>query len=158
MKASVLFAILLLCGAALAANKPVGRVKTYQPESVILHQGTERPVEKGTPVHVGDRIVTGPDGAVGITFVDGSVLSLGPGTEFILDELRFNPADKDVSFLSRLQRGTATFLSGAIGRILPQSVKFKTPTATLGLRGTKVLIKVQRMGWLRAGTPETFWR
>lgn len=143
MKARVLLAMLLLCGAVLAANQPVGSVKTYQPECVIIHEGIERPAAKGAPVHVGDRIVTDSDGAVGITFVDGSVLSLGPGTEFILDELRFNPREKDVSFFSRLQRGTATFLSGAIGRILPESVKFKTPTATLGLRGTKVLIKVQ---------------
>ena len=71
------------------------------------------------------------------------MLSLGPQTEFVIDQLTFRPAEKDVSFLSRLLHGTATFLSGAIGRISPESVQFKTPTATLGLRGTKVLIKVQ---------------
>lgn len=143
IKVGAVLALLLLCGVVPAAGMPIGSVKTYQPESVIVHDGIERPAEKGAPVHVGDRIVTDSDGAVGITFIDGSVLSLGPRTEFVLDEFRFNPREKDVSFLSRLQRGTATFLSGAIGRILPESVRFKTPTATLGLRGTKILIKVQ---------------
>jgi hypothetical protein len=125
------------------AGGSVGTVKTFKPESVVIRGGVEQSAEVGTPVEVGDRIVTRSDGAVGITFIDGSVLSLGPGTEFVIDEFNFEPASKDVSFLSRLTRGTATFLSGAIGRIAPGSVKFKTPTATLGLRGTKVLIHVR---------------
>jgi hypothetical protein len=145
MKTAFSFCIVLLVFslAAFGADQPVGKVKTYQPVSFIFRNGVESPVDAGTPVHVGDRIVTRSQGAVGIIFVDGSVLSLGPDTEFIIDELTFHPAAKDVSFLSRVLHGTATFLSGAIGRISPESVKFKTPTATLGLRGTKVLIKVR---------------
>jgi hypothetical protein len=145
MKTTLLLSMLLLAvwSAASGADQAVGSVKTYQPESLIYRDGIQGPASVGTPIHVGDRIVTRSQGAVGITFVDGSVLSLGPQTEFIIDELTFRPAAKDVSFLSRLLRGTATFVSGAIGRISPESVQFKTPTATLGLRGTKVLIKVQ---------------
>ena len=136
-------ALLATSVAALGAEPPVGRVKTYQPEAVIVRGGVQETVAVGAPIEVGDRIITRSQGAVGITFIDGSVLSLGPQTEFVIDQLTFRPAEKDVSFLSRLLHGTATFLSGAIGRISPESVQFKTPTATLGLRGTKVLIKVQ---------------
>jgi len=139
----LVLALLANSSAALCTERPIGRVKTYQPESRIFRNGGEEPVRVGTPIHVGDRIVTRSHGAVGITFIDASVLSLGPQTEFIIDEFTFHPIEKDVSFLSRLLQGTATFLSGAIGRIAPESVKFKTPTATLGLRGTKILIKVQ---------------
>jgi len=127
---------------AVADEKPIGTVRTYQPEAILSRQGSELDAVSGSPVHVGDRILTRRTGSIGIVFIDGSVLSLGPASEFVIDELTFRPAEKDVSFLSRMQRGTASFLSGAIGRIAPEAVRFKTPTATLGFRGTKVLIEV----------------
>jgi len=127
---------------AAAVENPIGTVRTYQPEAVVSHDGKELDAVVGTPIHVGDLIVTRRKGSIGIVFVDGSVLSLGPASEFAIDEFTFRPALKEVSFLSKMKRGTASFLSGAIGRIAPGSVKFKTPTATLGFRGTKVLIAV----------------
>jgi hypothetical protein len=135
--------VLVHSWSVLAAADSIGSVRTYKPEAVILHKGEERTVDQGASVNSGDVIITRRTGAVGVVFLDGSVLSLGPSTEFVIEEFTFEPDEKDVSFLTRLQKGTATFLSGAIGRISPDSVKCKTPTATLGLRGTKVLIEVQ---------------
>lgn len=135
--------ILVHFWSVLAAAGSIGSVRTYKPEAVILHDGKERSVDQGAAINSGDVIITRHTGAVGIVFLDGSVLSLGPSTEFMIEEFTFEPDEKDVSFFTRLQKGTATFLSGAIGRISPDSVKFKTPTATLGLRGTKVLVEVR---------------
>jgi hypothetical protein len=39
-------------------------------------------------------------------------------------------------------KGTAVYLSGIIGKLSPQSVRFETPNATIGIRGTKMLVKV----------------
>jgi hypothetical protein len=135
--------LLTVTSAALCTERPIGRVKTYRPESRLVRNGVEGPIGVSTPIEVGDRIITQAHGAVGIIFIDGSVLSLGPRTELVIDDFTFHPAKKDVSFLSRLLQGTASYLSGAIGRISPGSVKFRTPTAVLGLRGTKILIKVE---------------
>lgn len=133
----------LVATSATSAGKPVGIVKTYKPDATILRDGAELPVSQGLGVYPGDTIITRSPGAVGISFVDGAVLSLGPATEFAIEGFKFEPAKKNLSFLSRIERGTASFVSGAIGRMSPESVKFKTPTAVLGLRGTKMLIKVQ---------------
>jgi hypothetical protein len=40
-------------------------------------------------------------------------------------------------------KGTASYLSGIIGRQSPESVRFKTPEATIGIRGTQFLVKVE---------------
>ncbi len=144
MRIPVLFGGLLALFSiqAPAVDQSAGSIKTYQPTAVIARDRTEQSVQIGGPVHAGDTIITGANGAVGIMFQDGSVLSLGPDTEFLIEEFLFEPDVANVSFLTRLSHGTASFLSGAIGRISPSSVKFKTPDAILGLRGTKVLIKV----------------
>ena len=138
-----LLILLSLFELARAASEPIGIVRTYRPEALIIRSGVETSADAGSAVHAGDRLVTRHDGAIGIVFIDGSVLSLGPVSEYVIDGFSFHPAEKDVSFLATIKRGTATFLSGAIGRISPESVKIKTPTATLGLRGTKVLIEVK---------------
>lgn len=121
----------------------IGMVKTYQPVAAVVHQGVENPVDVGTKLYNGDVIVTQADAAVGIIFMDGSVLTLGPESRFEIVDFLFKPAERNVSFVSKVSQGTAAFTSGAIGRIAPESVKFITPTATLGLQGTKVLIEVR---------------
>ena len=134
---------LLLCLTSAHSADPIGSVKTYQPEAVIIHAGQEIEAAIGTPIHTGDQVITHTQGSVGIIFIDGAVLTLGPETRFTIDEFIFNPAEKEVSFIGNIIKGTISFLSGAIGRISPESVKIKTPTATLGLRGTKILVEVK---------------
>lgn len=133
----------LFSSSVLALDLAVGSIKTYRPEAAILRNGVESNANLGAKVYSGDFIKTGTNASLGIMFLDGSVLSLGPETEFEIERFHFEPAVENVSLLTRIQRGTLSFLSGAIGRISPESVKFRTPTATLGLRGTKVLIKVE---------------
>lgn len=128
---------------ALAGESYIGMVKTYQPVAAILRHGVESPVDVGVKLYPGDAIVTRSDAAVGIIFMDGSVLSLGAETRFEIVDFLFKPADNNVSFISKVSQGTVAFTSGAIGRISPESVKFITPTSTLGLHGTKVLIEVK---------------
>lgn len=140
---ALLFILLVLAAPAIANADRIGSIKTYRPSAMLLRAGNEQPAAVGGAIYRGDTIVTGTDGAVGITFMDGAVLSLGPESRFTVDDFLFKPAEREVSFISTLLRGTATFISGAIGRIAPESVRIKTPTASLGLRGTKILVEVR---------------
>jgi hypothetical protein len=40
-------------------------------------------------------------------------------------------------------KGTAAYLSGLISKLSPDSAHFKTPTASIGIRGTKFVVKVE---------------
>lgn len=137
-----LVALMLFSSIAMATER-IGLVKTYQPLATAVRNGAEFKLAEGSAIFEGDTIVTDSEGAVGIIFSDGAVLTLGPSGKLIVEEFLFRPADKNVSFLSRVVKGSVAFVSGAIGRISPGAVKFITPTATLGLRGTKILIEVE---------------
>jgi len=39
-------------------------------------------------------------------------------------------------------RGTAAYMSGLIAKISPESARFITPSASIGIRGTKMVIQV----------------
>ncbi|MCD6673247.1 MAG: FecR domain-containing protein [Burkholderiaceae bacterium] len=89
----------------------------------------------GAEVRSGDLIRTGSDGRTQIRFSDGSIVSLQPGTDFRIDEYRFEQNERRAFFF--LMRGALRTLTGAIGKANHDEYRMKTPTATVGVRGTE---------------------
>ena len=48
-----------------------------------------------------------------------------------------------MSIITRLLKGTSAYLSGIIGKLSPESVRFETPVASIGIRGTKFAVSVE---------------
>lgn len=100
-------------------------------------KGDRRTLVHGSALYPGDLIETSADGRVVLAFRDESKVSLGGGTRFRVDDFVFdsnNPADG--RFLATLLKGTARALTGLVGKSRASNVMFKTPTATIGIRGT----------------------
>jgi len=70
-------------------------------------------------------------------------LSLGRGSVLIIDEFVFAPKQGKFSIVVRMLKGTAAYLSGLIAKLSPDSAHFKTPTASIGIRGTKFVARVE---------------
>jgi hypothetical protein len=92
------------------------------------------PVRAEVPVRSGDRIRTGPDGFVQLRFADGALISLQPGSDFRVDAWIYD-AQHQRSFFELLQ-GSMRAVSGRIGKRNPEDWRLRTPTATIGIRGT----------------------
>ena len=141
---SIIFFLVLffISGTAFAQSDPIGTVKTAKGKVMVIRGKVSQPAEVGFKIVLNDFIRTGKDGAVGIIFIDDTILSLGPKTELVLDEYVFAPQKSKLSMVIKMIKGTASYFSGIIGKQSPESVKFKTPDATIGIRGTKFLVKV----------------
>jgi len=120
----------------------VGIVRSVCNEAYIHRDDTPIPAEMNMKIMIRDVIKTGPDGSLGLIFEDDTIVSVGPASEFIVEEFLFNPADKKLSFVVRIFQGTFSFLSGQINKLAPDSVRLETPDATIGMRGTHVLVQV----------------
>jgi hypothetical protein len=125
-----------------AADDPAGIIKTFKGAASIVRQERVVPAAGGLKIFKGDTVKTGPDGSLGIIFEDDTLLSLGPNSEVVLNEYIFAPAQGNMSIVIRMIKGTVAYLSGIIAKLSPQSVKFETPTATLGVRGTRFFAQV----------------
>jgi hypothetical protein len=90
-----------------------------------------------------DVLNTDSEGSLGIVFIDESSLSLGPDTTLTVDEYVFAPGTNEGSFLSRVTRGTLLYVSGLIAKVSPESVAVETPVGTIGIRGTRFMVKVE---------------
>lgn len=100
------------------------------------------PATAGMKLLEGDALSTGADGSMGVILRDNSTLSLGPGSTLLLRSFRFSPGEGDFGLLVRIARGTMAYLSGLIGKLAPEAVRFETPTASIGIRGTRFAVKV----------------
>jgi len=125
-----------------SAPTEIGQIKSRAGEVFITRDGTKFQAQARDLLQQADIIETGMNGSVGITFVDNSRFSAGPNTRIELKQFRFNPTTQEGNFITDMNRGTLTIISGQIAKHSPEAMKLKTPTTILGFRGTKVAVKV----------------
>jgi hypothetical protein len=137
--------VLLAAVANLAwAAGEAGMVKTVKGSVAIERGGQKQAAAVGAPVMVADRIVTGADGSIGITLRDNTMLSAGPNSTLELNKYAFDSTTHAGTLDASVKRGTLAVISGKIAKATPESVRFTTPTMTLGVRGTEFVVEAGR--------------
>jgi hypothetical protein len=140
-RAAALVGLLALATPA-AAQDVVGRVKTVEGTATITTSGAKSAAAVGAALHAGDLIETGPGGAIGMSFKDESIISLGANSRLTVDRFVYEPAQEKYGFAARMARGTGYFVSGGIAKLSPESVSVSTPVGTIGVRGTRFVVNV----------------
>ncbi len=139
---TVALALMLMGTHVHASEPPIAYVKTVSGDARIVTAGQARAAAVGTPVHLGSTLQTGAKGSLGVTFRDETMMSFGPNTELTVDEYLYSPDKRDGKLGTRLAKGTLNYVSGAIARVKPEAVQARTPTGTIGVRGTHFVVKV----------------
>jgi hypothetical protein len=142
---SILFCIsFFLSGSvnAYAQLDSAGIVKAVSGNVFITSAQTTVKAVPNMKIIQGDFIRTGANGSAGLIFDDDTVVALGPNSEMSIENFLFNPVNKELSFIAEMVHGTFSFITGQIAKLAPKKVIFKTPDATLGVRGTKFLVKI----------------
>ena len=129
--------------AAQTEDPTIGLVKTLSGSATLTRNGVAEPIHTGTLLRARDRIETAADSSVGVTFRDNSRIALGPRSRVDLERFVLKPADKQYGFVLRLTRGTLEYISGIIGKLAPEAISIETPTSTIGVRGTRLLARVE---------------
>lgn len=138
-------AALIAVPSGAAAEPPtdfIATVKHAAGAPVVVRMGSPLPVVPGSRILVGDTLRTPPGASLGVVFADDTLLTLGPSSEVAVDDFVFAPAEQKLSFVARILRGTVAYISGQLAKLAPASVKLVAPNATVGTRGTVVLIRV----------------
>jgi hypothetical protein len=127
-----------------AEAQAAGIVKAVKGRAVISRNGQSLEAADGMKLLRGDVIQTSETASIGLIFDDDTVVSMGPASEMLIEEYDFVPIEGKLSFVARFIRGTIAYLSGQISKLSPAAVRLETPVATIGVRGTQVLIKLER--------------
>ena len=139
----MLIGALLLTTGVWADEIPIGYVKNITGEASITTEGDIIRAKIGTPIYQGSVLHTRTQSSMGITLKDATVISLGPETEFAIDEYVYAPAQNKLKLGSRITKGSLNYVSGIIAKLQPDAVTVTTPSGTIGVRGTQFAVKVE---------------
>lgn len=99
----------------------------------------------GVNVRSMDEAVTA-NGTMRIDFIDETRVELTEQSRLVIDEFVFDPANDIGSLSMKASLGTVRYASGQIAKKYKQNVKIRTPSATIGVRGTDFIMVVDEMG------------
>lgn len=136
---SLLIAAALTCvGAASAAPvpNPAGSFDLVDGDVRIIDSAKRgRPAKVGDVVVEGDSIESGVGAEAHLAMEDGGQLGVRPNTRLRIVQYKAEGGADDRSVVSLLE-GTLRSLSGWIGKFNAKNYAIRTPTATIGVRGT----------------------
>ena len=142
MRKALLVAAVLSVMAIPALAADVGLVKVSKGNVQIERNGAKVAAPVGASVQASDVIMTGADGSAGITFTDNSLVSVGPNTVFAIDKYRFDSTTHAGEFEGSLKKGRLAAISGKMVKASPESMRIRTPSAIMGVRGTEFVVQV----------------
>jgi hypothetical protein len=131
-----LLVAVLVCWSILAFGQTAGKVDLVDGEVQIIDVAKNARTPKlGDVLSVGDSVVTGADGELHLAMEDGGQMAVRPNTRMTVDKYKAEGGTDDRSVISLMQ-GALRSVTGWIGKFQPKNYQIRTPTATIGVRGT----------------------
>jgi hypothetical protein len=126
-------AAIMLSAAGPAGAAQIGVASTIAPDVSGTLNGNTVSLNVGDGVHENQVIETSSAGSTQLIFVDETAFNIGPGSTITLDEFIYSPNQGTGSVILGVTQGAFRFISG---NAPPETYTIRTPTATIGLRGT----------------------
>ncbi len=120
----------------------IGFFKNVKGEVLLIRGEAQQKVLAGQQLFTADTIITASQSSAAVIFQDGTRMTLGAGSELEIRKYEFQPHKEQYDFSLFLKRGSVIYSSGKLGKLAPEKVKLRTPRATVGLRGTRLLLSV----------------
>ena len=139
------FWLLILAGWANAVD--IGSISELRGNGEVVRQGTTDKLlaELALGIASYDDVRTG-NGRMAIEFLDSSVVRLTEHSKIVIDDFVYD-ADPNKSKLAlSMASGTARFITGRLAGIKKENIFIRTPSATIGIRGTDFTTTVDELG------------
>ena len=139
------FWLLILAGWANAVD--IGTISELRGNGEVVRQGTTDKLlaELALGIASYDDVRTG-NGRMAIEFLDSSVVRLTEHSKIVIDDFVYDPDPNKSKLALSMASGTARFITGRLAGIKKENIFIKTPSATIGIRGTDFTTTVDELG------------
>lgn len=127
---------------------PAGLIQTITGHVVVLHEDTGKAffAAAGDAVFKHDVIFTLADSRCRLKFTTEDVVTIGDNARLGLEEYSDNRPEKKKTTTFNMVRGKAMFYAVRLFKYRTTATSVKTPTAVVGVRGTKFGVEVRKAG------------
>ncbi len=135
----------LFSSSALALAPDAGNIGKIKGSGVLERNGAVVTGDTGVGVKSMDTAVTA-NGQMQINFVDETRVDITEHSRLLIDEFVYDPDSGKGKLGLKASLGTMRYASGQIAKKYKQNVKIRTPSATIGVRGTDFVLVVDEVG------------
>lgn len=129
---SAVLATVIFSGAAWAADR-IGVASAVVNKVTATLGSALKTLRVGDSLFQNQVVETEPASSTQLLFQDETALTVGPGSRVVLDTYVYNPARRTGNIVLNATKGAFRFVSGSASSA---SYKIRTPTASIGVRGT----------------------
>lgn len=108
--------VVALMATSALADEPIGVIKRSSGQVAIERAGMQIPPVAGTTVQRGDRVITGPDGAVSVAIRGAAPLRVGADADVALDRFTRDQRPVVQRMMDPIITGVASLMSGVVRR------------------------------------------
>ncbi|HPY39922.1 MAG TPA: FecR family protein, partial [Thiolinea sp.] len=131
---------------AVTAADPLGKTVLAQGTIQAERAGAHEALQRLSPVYRMDIIRSAKDSAAQFRMVDDAYIELLENSELRLENYQLNADGKHGNVVMELLSGGLRTISGLIGKQNKAEYQLKTPTATIGIRGTFYEVSLAKEG------------
>ena len=132
--------ILLFISNFLLANN-IGKIVSFNGEATILREGKTIQVDKNSAFQKDDTLNTKENTKLQILFLDETIISIGQNSTLKINNYLFEEKNTKAEFT--MAKGIFRTITGKIGKIAPENFKLKTKSASIGIRGTQIVVALE---------------
>jgi hypothetical protein len=130
--------------AATPAHAEIARIKQSAGAAGVERGAQHLNAAPGLQLLAGDRLVTGKNGRMSLTFIDNTRFAVGPNSRIEVNQFEYDRTRQRGVFVTRVDRGSLAVVSGKIAKSDRDAMKVRTPNSLLGVRGTRFIIEVPK--------------
>jgi hypothetical protein len=130
--------------AASPAFAEIARIKQSSGNAYVQRNAQQLKAAPGLQLLPGDKLVTGKDGRMSLTFIDNTRFAVGPNSQVAVSDFQYDRTRQKGSFVTQVDRGSLAVVSGKIAKSDRDAMKVRTPNTLLGVRGTKFIVEVPK--------------
>jgi hypothetical protein len=150
IKALMALALAGAFGTALAAQVAGTVTNLSGPLMAKKENGTVKVLALRSEVEQGDTLVSERNTYAQIKLIDNSEITLKPNTTFKIEKFAYEAGKPEADSANfNLVKGGLRSITGLLGKRNKEKFALKTPTATIGIRGTTFLVE-----WVEPGADE----
>jgi hypothetical protein len=127
----------LIAGATAQDTDRVGLVNKVENAAQVVSASGATTAMVSTPVHMKDKLRTGANGRLQVTFRDNTVLTLGEHASVVIDRYIYDPDQGIGETVLQATKGAFRFATGRMKELKDHKIAVSTPVADIGVRGTE---------------------
>ncbi len=123
-------------------TETIAIIQDLEGSVLVLRNGVAVTLQNGGQLLPGDEIFTSIDSSASMIFADRTLFKIGSEARIALDEFAFESSTSTGLQVLSILSGAFSYIGGLVAKNDPDDVQLRTPFGVIGIRGTKIVGKV----------------